>query len=148
MPFCSKFMAAIRKVMDQIGPKLGSIIDEITKVTKVIKDIAGSPEIGALINLIPKGSEVQKWLMVALEEVSGITTGTEDFYDNLKKWLDTLPTDAARSRMLFALASEATKAADVAEGNPVKKNKVYDTAVLARIVADTPSEKLQPEGEA
>lgn len=147
MAFCSKFISAIRKVMDQIGSKLGTVIDEITKVTKTIKDVVGSPAVEFLIKLIPQGSEIQKWLMVALEAVSGITSTTEDFYEKLKAWLDGLPTDAAKSRMLFALASEASKAADVADGNAPKKDKVYDTAVLARIVADTPAEKLSPEGE-
>jgi hypothetical protein len=142
MAFCSKFMAAIRKVIDQIGPKLSEIVEKITKVTKTIKDIVGSPAIEILIKLIPKGSEIQKWLMIALEAVSGITSTAESFYENLKKWLDSLPTEAAKNAMLVKLASEAAKAADTGDGSPPKKEKVYDTAVLARILADTPQERL------
>jgi hypothetical protein len=142
MAFCSKFMAAIRKVIDQIGPKLSEIVEKITKVTKTIKDIVGSPAIEILIKLIPKGSEIQKWLMIALEAVSGITSTAESFYENLKKWLDSLPTEAAKNAMLVKLASEAAKAADTEDGSQPKKEKVYDTAVLARILADTPQERL------
>lgn len=143
MAFCSKFMAAIRRVIDQIGPKLSEIVEKITKVTKTIKDIVGSPAIEILIKLIPNGSEIQKWLMIALEAVSGITSTTESFYENLKKWLDSLPTEAAKNAMLVKLASEAAKAADTEDGSPAKKEKVYDTAVLARILADTPPERFE-----
>ena len=142
MAFCSKFMAAIRRVMDQVGPKLGKIIDDITKVTKTIKDIVGSPAIEVLIKLIPKGSEIQRWLMVALEAVSGITSTADSFYDKLKEWLDSQPTEVAKNKMLLALASSAAMAADVEMGEAPKKEKVYDTAVLARIIADTPPDDL------
>ena len=142
MAFCNKFIAAIRKVLDQIGPKLSEIVEKITKVTKTIKDIAGSPAIEMLIKLIPKGSEIQKWLMIALEALSGITSTTESFYENLKKWLEGLPTEEAKNAMLVKLASVAAKAADTEDGSAPKKEKVYDTAVMARILADTPPERL------
>lgn len=142
MAFCNKFIAAIRKVLDQIGPKLSEIVEKITKVTKTIKDIAGSPAIEMLIKLIPQGSEIQKWLMIALEAISGVTSTTESFYENLKKWLDSLPTEVAKNAMLVKLASVAAKAADTEDGSPPKKEKVYDTAVMARILADTPPERL------
>jgi arsenate reductase-like glutaredoxin family protein len=142
MAFCSKFMAAIRKVMDQVGPKLDEIIDKITKVTKTIKDIVGSPAVEILIKLIPQGSEIQKWLIIALNTVAGITSTADDFYEKLKAWLDSLPSEEAKNALLAKLASVAARVADTEDGSAPKKEKVYDTAVQARILADTPPDRL------
>ncbi|MEO5889735.1 MAG: hypothetical protein ABIQ31_05745 [Ferruginibacter sp.] len=147
MAFCKNFMATIRKIMDQIGPKLGSIVEEITKVTKVIKDIVGSPTVEMLIKLIPQGSEVKKWLEIALAAISGISVGAEDFYEKLKAWLDSLPTEYAKNAMLVKLAAVAAKVADTQDGKKPKKEKVYDTAVLSRILANTNPKSIVIEME-
>lgn len=73
MAFCSKFMSAVRKVMDSVDKVLGKTIEEITKYTKLIKDLGLSPEVQALLAVVDKGGKVNGWIETALDEITPCT---------------------------------------------------------------------------
>ena len=136
MPFCSKFMSAVRKVMDSVDKVLGKTIEEITKYTKLIKDLGTAPEIQALLAIVDKGGKVNGWIETALGEITGITDSTQSLADKLKEWLDAAATEYDLNMRLQKLAAVASKVADEEAGNEPKKEHVYDGAVYARIIAN------------
>lgn len=146
MAFCNRFMGGIRKIVNQIGPKLTDIVKKITQITGTIKEVSDSPAVDLLIKLIPHGTEIQKAFIKGLEILTGVTSTTESIYEDLKNWIDSQPTEFARNKALFNLAQAASLAADTADGSKPKNAKIYEGAVYARIIADTPPENLEPTG--
>ena len=126
MAFCNKLMKGIRKVMDQVDEPLGNIIAEITKYTGMVK---------AGLEIIPDG-KIKTFMNTALGELSGVVTAVDSYDDNLKAWLDSATSEDDRDSKVFKLASVGAKAFDADRGE-VKRQKVYDTATQARIIADT-----------
>lgn len=136
MAFCSKFMKSVRKVMDQVDSVLGKTITEITKYTKLIKDLGLSPEVQALLSIVDKGGKVNGWIEAALGEITDVTDTTKSLADKLKEWLDSSATEYDLNMKLQKLAAVAAKIADTEAGNEPKKEHVYDGAVYARIIAE------------
>lgn len=136
MAFCKGAMHAIRKIWDSITPVLEDIIEEITKYTKLIKDLEQSPAVEAIVKLIPAGSKIEGWLNTALDEINGAAQEGKTLAEKISEWLAEADTEPARNAKVFKLASVATKAADIETGEAAKPESFYDSAVQLHVIVD------------
>ena len=131
MAFCKGALSAVRKIWNSITPELNLVISAVTKYTKLIKDLESNPTVEALIKAIPGGSEAEKWLNLALDEITGVSNEVKTLSEKISEWLATFPSEEAKNAGVFKLASVASKIGDPAKG---KSESFYDSAVQLNIM--------------
>lgn len=149
---CQGFVSVIRKFWNQVTPELQKIIADITAVTQIIKDLEGNPTVEAIVAAIPAGSAIEGWLNTALGAITGVTTEVSTVAAAITAWLNganllhsienspagtVAPlTKPAKDMMLFKLASQAAKAADIAAGtwNEHKGDSFYDDGIQTHLL--------------
>ena len=133
MAFCKGALSAIKKIWNSITPELDTVISLVTKYTQLIKDLEGNPSVEVLVKLIPKGSDVEKWLNLALDEITGVKDQVKTISEKISEWLAKFPTEQAKNAGIFKLASVASKMGDPVKGKP---ESFYDSAVQLRIMVN------------
>ena len=127
-------MSVIRQIWAQVTPELEVIIEEVTKCTKLIKDLEANPTVEMVIGIIPGGSKYEAILNAALDEINGVTTVVDNFAHNLTAWLATYATPLELNGGLLKLASTAIQIADPETGG--KTESVYDTLAQTHIILE------------
>lgn len=150
---CKGFVSAIRKFWNEITPELQIVINDVTAVTQKIKDLEGDATVEAIVAIIPGGSAVEAWINTALGAITGVTTEVSAVAAAITAWLNgaslttvietgnvaaTIPviTKPAKDMMVFKLASQAVKAADISAGtaNANKGDSFYDSAIQTHVI--------------
>jgi hypothetical protein len=149
---CQGFVSVIRKFWNEVTPELQKIVADITAVTQVIKNLETDPTVEEIVAAIPAGSTIERWLNTALGAITGVTTEVTTIAAAITAWLNgaavlhtienaptgTAPslTKPAKDMMLFKLASQAVKAADIeaGTGSAVKGDAFYDDAVQTHLL--------------
>ena len=134
MAFCKGAMATIKHFWSQVTPELEVILEKVTQYTKIVKDLEQSPTIEMIIHAIPGGSEAERILNAALDEINGVTDVVHSFADKLTDWLASYATSTELEGGLLKLASVAVAIEDPNTGD--KTNIFYDVVTLAQIADD------------
>lgn len=128
MAFCKGGFSKVKDFMHKVTNALTTVMEDITKVTGVIKAIEGNPTVEAIVAAIPLGTQIEKWIDEGLATLVSIDQAGLSLAEKITAWLEGQTPDA-KDGMLLKLASKATAIAD----DNTHPQSFYDTAVQVHI---------------
>lgn len=135
MSICTKGLGVVRNLLHHITPVLEAVIAKITDITGKIKALEANPNVEAIVEMIPLGSEIEGYLNKGLDILTGVDNQVLTFAEKLKAWLDGFATVHEKNAGVFKLASISTKVADTVP-DATKTESFYDSAVQLNIMSN------------